>query len=129
MFWVVSRLDFYLLFKLSDFLFYIFYYIIRYRRQTVRHNLTLVFPEKSKKEIKNLELKTYRNLTDVILESIKFINMTENEVKERFQFKNIEVLKELEPLYIGMDFNIGNMSAVTHVKRNVPIRNPLIWIE
>ena len=96
MFWVVSRLNFYLLFKLSDFLFYIFYYIIRYRRQTVRHNLTLVFPEKSKKEIKNLELKTYKNLTDIILESIKFINMTEDEVKERFQFKNIEVLKELE---------------------------------
>jgi len=62
----------------------------------VRHNLNLAFPEKSKKEIKNLELKTYRNLTDVILESIKFINMSENEAKERFQFKNIEVLKELE---------------------------------
>jgi len=96
LFWIVSRLNFFLLYKLSDFLFYIFYYIIRYRRETVKHNLNLVFPEKTKKEIKNIELKTYRNLTDVLLESIKFSGMSEKEVKERFQFKNVEVLKELE---------------------------------
>ena len=66
MFWVVSRLNFYLLFKLSDFLFYIFYYIIRYRRETVRHNLTLVFPEKSKKGIKNLELKFHRKFEVIV---------------------------------------------------------------
>ena len=96
LFWIVSRLNFFLLYKLSDFLFYIFYYIIRYRRETVKHNLNLVFPKKTKKEIKNIELKTYQNLTDVLLESIKFSAMSEEQVKKRFQFKNVEVLKELE---------------------------------
>jgi KDO2-lipid IV(A) lauroyltransferase len=96
LFWIVSRLNFFLLYKLSDLLFYIFYYIIRYRRETVEHNLNLVFPKKTKKEIKNIELKTYQNLTDVLLESIKFSAMSEEEVKKRFQFKNVEVLKELE---------------------------------
>ena len=96
LFWMVSKLNFYLLYKLSDFLFYIFYYAIRYRRETVRDNLNLVFPEKNKHEIKDLELKTYRNLSDVLLEGIKFTTMTEEEVKKRFQFKNVEVLKELE---------------------------------
>ena len=96
LFWMVSKLNFFLLYKLSDLMFYVFYYIIRYRRKTVRYNLNLVFPEKTKDDIVNLEIKTYKNLTDVILESIKFINMSEEEVKKRFKFKNIEVLQELE---------------------------------
>ena len=96
LFWMVSKLNFFLLYKLSDLMFYVFYYIIRYRRKTVRYNLNLVFPEKTKDDIVNLEIKTYKNLTDVILESIKFINMSEKEVKTRFKFKNIKVLQELE---------------------------------
>lgn len=54
----------------------------------------------------------------------KFVNLVSSNVYYSFnRYKNHsdEVLKELEPLYIGMDFNIGNMSAVTHIKRNVPI--------
>jgi len=96
LFWIVSKLNFFLLYKLSDFLFYIFYYVIKYRRKTVRDNLNLVFTKKTEKEIKELELKTYKNLSDVLLESIKFSGMSEKEVKERFKFKNVEVLKDLE---------------------------------
>ena len=56
LFWIVSRLNFFLLYKLSDLMFYVFYYLIRYRRKTVRYNLNLVFPEKTKDDIVNLEI-------------------------------------------------------------------------
>ena len=96
LFWLVSKLNFYLIYKLSDLFYYLFYYIIRYRRKTVKENLNLIYPNKSKIQINIIEKKSYRNLCDVILESVKFIGMSEKQVIDRFKFKNIHVLKDIE---------------------------------
>jgi len=37
---------------------------------------------------------------------------------DRYLNNSNETAKEFSPLYIGMDFNVGNMSAVIHIKKN-----------
>lgn len=51
----------------------------------------------------------------------KFVNLTSGTVYigfDRHTNSTNETIQGHEPLYVGMDFNVGNMSAVVHVKRD-----------
>lgn len=94
--WLISILPFRLLYIFSDGLFILIYHIIGYRKKTVNNNLELIFPEKSKKEIRVITKKFYHHLCDMIVESIKSMTISEKEMKKRFTFTNIETLREHE---------------------------------
>ena len=93
---IVSKLNFRSIYILSDILHFIFFYVIRYRRKTILNNLKLVFPKKSNKEINRIFIQSTKNATDTFLESFKSLNMSEDEMKERFKFKNIKIVNEIE---------------------------------
>lgn len=60
------------------------------------------------------------HLLDAYVEG-QFVNLTTGTVYLQFSRKrnnSSETIKQGEPLFIGMDFNVGNMSAVVHVKRD-----------
>ena len=63
-FWFISVLPMRILFIISDVIYVIIYYIIGYRKKIVRHNLKLCFPEKSDKELLDLEKKSYQQCSD-----------------------------------------------------------------
>lgn len=94
--WCVSILPFPLLYLFSDFIYLIVYYLIGYRKDTVRQNLALAFPEMSDKERLRIEKKSYRHLCDMFLEMIKTMTISEAEMDKRFKFPNIEVYTDLE---------------------------------
>jgi hypothetical protein len=59
------------------------------------------------------------NLLDAYIEG-EFVNLTSGTVYIQFSREKCctDIVEEAhEPLYVGMDFNVGNMSAVIHVKR------------
>lgn len=90
--WLISILPFRLLYALSDVLFVFGYYVIGYRKKTVIYNLKLIFPEKSEKEITQIAKKFYSHLCDMILESIKSLTISEEAIRKRFTFTNVEEL-------------------------------------
>ena len=94
--WMVSILPFRLLYAVSDGLFFLLYYVVGYRRKVVKENLNLVFPDKSEKEIKAITKTFYRHLSDMVVESIKSISISEEEMKKRFKFTNIEEVHKIE---------------------------------
>ena len=94
--WVTSMLPFRLLYGVSDGLYFILYRLVGYRKKTVSENLKLVFPEKSEAERKRIEKKFYHHLCDMILEAIKSMNIHKEDMKERFKFTNIEIIKDFE---------------------------------
>jgi len=54
----------------------------------------------------------------------QFVNLTSGTVYHQFDRKlnhTDEIEAAGEPLYIGMDFNVGKMAAIIHVKRLVPL--------
>jgi KDO2-lipid IV(A) lauroyltransferase len=89
-------LPFKILYLFSDFTYLIVYYIIGYRKTTVRENLSLALPNLSKEERLIIEKKSYRHLCDMFLEMIKTMTISKKEVQKRFVFTNIEVYKKLE---------------------------------
>ena len=87
---LLSCLPFGVLYILSDFLYYVVYYVVRYRREVVRKNLTESFPEKSEQEIKLIEKKFYHFFVDNTLEGCKLATISHKEISRRMVFTNIE---------------------------------------
>lgn len=90
-----ALLPFKILYFLSDILYWVVYYIVRYRRKLVRKNLHNSFPEKSEKDIIQLEKKFYRHLCDYFVETIKTLRISEKEVRKRMKFENPEMIDRL----------------------------------
>lgn len=83
------------LYLISDTIYPIIYYMIRYRRRLVRENLTCSFPEKSKKEIIRIEKAFYHNLCDIFIEAFKCLNISDEEMRERVEVVNCELPERL----------------------------------
>ena len=94
--WIISILPFRVLYLFSDVAYFITYYIIGYRKKTVRENLALALPNLSEKERLIIEKKSFRNMCDIFLEMIKTMSISDKEINKRYIFENFEVYQELE---------------------------------
>lgn len=92
--WLTSLLPLWVLYRISDGLYYLIYYIIRYRRRLVHKNLTDSFPDKSAKEIIHTEKQFYSWFCDYIVETVKLMSMSKNEIKRRMKFEGVELIEE-----------------------------------
>jgi KDO2-lipid IV(A) lauroyltransferase len=88
----LSWLPYWVLYRISDLLFYLVFYLIGFRKKVVFQNLTNSFPDKSSDEIKQLAKKFYRHFCDLIVESVKLFSISEEELVRRTKFKNPELL-------------------------------------
>lgn len=93
--WLVSILPFRILYFVSDGVYVLLYYIIGYRKKVVYSNLKLAFPKKTEKEINIIRKKFYHHLCDMILEAIKSITISEEEMVKRYVFTNIDEVHKL----------------------------------
>ncbi|KAB7727590.1 lipid A biosynthesis acyltransferase [Rudanella paleaurantiibacter] len=88
----LSRLPFSWLYALSDLLYVVLSYVVRYRRRVIVQNLSTAFPEKSAAQINKLTRGFYRNLTDLIVETIKLPALSADELLRRVRFQNPELI-------------------------------------
>ena len=94
--WFISKLPWKIFYAFSSCVYYLLYYIIGYRKKTVTNNLTLVFPEKSEKEILGIRKAFYKHMCDMFLEMIKSISISNDEMKQRFKVTNWDKFQQLE---------------------------------
>lgn len=85
-------IPFRIVYIISDGVYFLLYKIVRYRKSVIRKNIEYIFPEKSIREKKEIERKFYKNLTDLILESLKGYTISEKEILKRFSVSNPEIL-------------------------------------
>ena len=93
--YLLSLLPLSVLYVLSDILFVLAYYVLRYRRRLVRKNLMDSFPEKKKSEIIKIEKGFYLFLCDYIVESMKLLTMSKKDLQRRMVFKGTETVNEI----------------------------------
>ncbi len=94
-FWYfISLFPLKLLYVLSDGLFYLVYYVVRYRRPLVRKNLTSSFPDKSEGEIVKIEKGFYSWFCDYIVETLKLFTMSKEQMCRRMVFRNTEAIEK-----------------------------------
>lgn len=94
--WIISKLPFRLFYWFSDCIYILVYYIIGYRKKIVRNNILIALPHISEEKRLVIEKKFFHHMCDMFLEMIKTMSISSEEMKERFQITNIELLKEYE---------------------------------
>lgn len=83
------------LYILADIVYFLLYYLVRYRRRTVEDNLAKCFPEMSEKKRGEVARRFYRNFADNIFETVKLLHVSDREMRERMQFDGVVQVQNL----------------------------------
>src|SRR4051812_21212006 len=83
--WLLSLLPFRILYIISDGLYALTFYIVKYRRDVVMKNLLIAFPDKTEPERKIIAKKFYHNLIDMFMETIKMLSISDKTLAKRFK--------------------------------------------
>lgn len=92
--WALSHLPLCVLYAVSDVLFVLVYYVLRYRRHVVRQNLDVAFAEKSEGERRGIERRFYRHFCDIFIETLKHFTISHSSIRRRMEFRGVELLRE-----------------------------------
>lgn len=92
---LLARLPFWVLYGLSDFLYFVVYRLAKYRVKVVRQNLENSFGHLSEPVRLKMEQDFYRNLCDVLVETIKANQITVKELEERKFLQNPKILVDI----------------------------------
>jgi len=80
------------LYVVSDIISFLNFYLIACRKDVIMKNLTMSFPGMSDKENAKVLYGFNRNLSDVMVETIKAFRISRDDLTQRMTFSNIEAL-------------------------------------
>lgn len=83
------------LYFFSDILRFFLERVVKYRKNVIKQNFELCFPDLTEKEISKMMHLFYKNLADVTFEGIKTFAMTNKQIIERHKVVNPEVIEHL----------------------------------
>ncbi len=124
---LISKIPLGALYAFSDFLFFITYYVVRYRRQLVRRNLSRSFPDKTKAELIDIEKRFYRSLADYGVETLHLLTIPADQLLQRMKFVNPEMIEEYKSenksviIFASHQFNWEWMLASASLSLPLPI--------
>ena len=95
---VMSRIPFAALYWFADGVYLLNRHVIRYRYDVVGENLKNAFPDRSEQELDALREQVFRNLADLLVETVKGLNMSREELERRV---SIEVADNVRDLVIA----------------------------
>ena len=109
-------MPYWVLYGISNFLSFVFFYLIPYRKKVVLVNLKNSFPHKSENEIRQICKAFYKHLCDIIVESVKLFSITKKQIGERFKVNNPEILQPFfdqgkDVIIVGGHYNNWEMLA------------------
>ena len=105
---LISRLPFCVLYVISDIAYFFVYCLVGYRKNIVRKNLSASFPEKSEKELREIEKKFYHWLCDYFVETLKLLTITPEEMKKHLEFRGLEQLVAVKKEGQGVSSFLGH---------------------
>lgn len=91
---LISKLPLQILYIFADFIFFLSYYLVGYRKKVVTENLKKAFPDKSMAEIKAIRRKFYKNFADYIIETVKLFTISSTELRVRMQHLNQDLFHQ-----------------------------------
>lgn len=93
--WPLSRLPLWFTYRFSDLFYLLLITVMPYRRQVITNNLKRSFPNASGREISRMRRRFYRRFADMLIEGVKNLGISANELQRRFRIKNPELMQEL----------------------------------
>ena len=107
---IFSLLPLSALYRLADYFIYpLLRYIVRYRLQLVHKNIRLSFPHKSAQEQAQIVDDFYHNFSSIIVEIIYGYRASDEEMRQRVVFENMELLEDLAHRKHGVIAYLGHI--------------------
>lgn len=107
---IFSLLPLSVLYFLADYLLYpLIRHVVRYRLKLVCKNIRLSFPEKSEAEHNAIVNAFYHHFSDVLVEIIHGYRASDEEMRQRVCFENMELLEELAHKKHGVIAYLGHV--------------------
>ena len=91
---LLSYLPFSLLYILFWFVYVFLFYVFKVRRKLTLDNLQASFPDYSEQERLTIAKNHYKSTCMVMAETIKSLNFTKHDIKQRVEFVNLELLEQ-----------------------------------
>lgn len=87
----LSYLPFWVLYRISDVLFVLVYYLVPYRKKIILGNITRSFPDKPPTAHRQIMRQFYRHLCDLLVEGIKGLTISQEEILKRMKCVNADL--------------------------------------
>lgn len=127
---LLAHLPFCVLYVISDVICFFLRYVIHYRQDVVFGNLRRSFPEKNDTEIKQIAQKFYLHLSDLVVESIKLLHISDRQLEQHITVLGGDLIEHLasdgRPIVVLLG-HYGNWEWVQEVTRHY--RRPAISAE
>ena len=91
----LARLPFCALYCLSDAIAWVLDHLLRYRHKGISDNLQRSFPEMTVAQRRQLQRQYYHHMADVVVETIKLLHITEQDLNEHIEFTNPSFVEQL----------------------------------
>jgi Kdo2-lipid IVA lauroyltransferase/acyltransferase len=133
--YLLSLLPLKILFVFSDGIYFILYHIVGYRKEVVRKNLAIAFPEKSEEERTRIEKQFYKNFIDNFIETLKLLSGGSRFAVKHFTTDNTILEQEFAKgkklqFHLGHNFNweLGNVAMACYMSYKMigvymPVKN------
>jgi Kdo2-lipid IVA lauroyltransferase/acyltransferase len=120
--YLLSMLPLRVLYIFSDGIYFWLYHIIGYRKEVVRKNLELAFPEKPAEERKRIEKQFYKNFIDNFIETLKLLSGGSKFAVDHFRADGSLIAQEYAKgkklqFQLGHNFNweMGNIAMTSYI--------------
>ena len=133
--WLLAQLPLKVLYVFSDGLSFLAYRVVHYRLAVVRENLHNSFPETSDAELKKIEHDFYHYICDYLVEEVKTLTISFEELTRRMEYIHKELFLEmiekhgglilLIPHYANFEWNIGMASIMKPGDLPLQVYKPL----
>lgn len=92
--YLFSMLPLSILYVFSDLCYVLVYHVAGYRKSVIRRNLLNSFPDKTKRELKDIEKDFFHWFCDYVFETIKLTSMSEQEMRKRLRFEGLDMVRK-----------------------------------
>lgn len=105
--YLVSLLPFFVLYRISDVVYLLLYYVFGYRKKVVMTNLSIAFPHKTESEKTDIAKQFYKGFIDTFIECIKMLSLSTKDFEKRCTI-DIEAVNELAAKGTSIQFHSGH---------------------
>ena len=113
----LSRLPMRALYALSTFLYWLAFYVVRHRHQVINDQLEKAFPNLAEADRRVIHKQFLKNFCDVMVEVLKSVTMTADDMRARMQILNVSVARQYLDAGQSLMFvtsHLGNWEWLLH---------------
>ena len=125
--YLLSLLPFFILYGISDIVFFFIYKIFGYRKEIVMENLSIAFPEKTVAEREKIAKQFYKNFIDNFIETLKLVSISPAAFDKRITV-DMTACNKLAASGKNIQFNSGHQMNWEYASLAISKHLKLPWL-